>query len=182
MALTATLYRFKIELSDIDRGVYDTLDLRVAMHPSESMPFLLTRVLAFGLSLEDGLEFSPGGLSDTDEPCIRSQSMKGGVRLWIEIGNPSVRKLHKASKAAEAVKVFTYKDPGALLREISGANVHKIEEIEIYSFSNAFLDQLGELLQKDNRWSLVHTDGSLTISSGERSVQGEAKRHFVQAQ
>ena len=30
MALTATLHRLRIELSDVERGVYESLDLRVA--------------------------------------------------------------------------------------------------------------------------------------------------------
>ena len=46
MALSATVYHIQIELSDVDRGVYEALDLRVARHPSESMPYLLTRVIA----------------------------------------------------------------------------------------------------------------------------------------
>jgi uncharacterized protein YaeQ len=36
MALTATIYTFDIDLADADRGVYETLALRVARHPSES--------------------------------------------------------------------------------------------------------------------------------------------------
>ena len=46
MALGATVHRFQIDLSDVDRGVYEALDLRVARHPSESVPYLLTRTLA----------------------------------------------------------------------------------------------------------------------------------------
>jgi uncharacterized protein YaeQ len=36
MALTATIHNFDIELADSDRGVYESLALRVARHPSES--------------------------------------------------------------------------------------------------------------------------------------------------
>jgi len=35
MAQTATIYNLSIDLADIDRGVYETLDLRVARQPSE---------------------------------------------------------------------------------------------------------------------------------------------------
>ncbi|MGH9750400.1 MAG: YaeQ family protein, partial [Candidatus Polarisedimenticolia bacterium] len=41
MALTATMHAFDIELADADRGVYETLELRVARHPSESVEYLL---------------------------------------------------------------------------------------------------------------------------------------------
>ena len=52
MALTATVYNFDIELADMDRGVYETLDLRVARHPSESAEYMVVRVLAFCLEYE----------------------------------------------------------------------------------------------------------------------------------
>ena len=35
MALTATIYTFTIQLSDVDRAVYETLTLKVARHPFE---------------------------------------------------------------------------------------------------------------------------------------------------
>jgi hypothetical protein len=38
------MYHRQIELSDVDRGVYESLDLRVARHPSESARYLLMRV------------------------------------------------------------------------------------------------------------------------------------------
>ena len=45
MALTSTIYTFDLTLSDVDRGCYETLALRVAMHPSESPEYFVTRVL-----------------------------------------------------------------------------------------------------------------------------------------
>ncbi|MEK7355635.1 MAG: YaeQ family protein, partial [Bdellovibrionota bacterium] len=125
MAQTATLYRFCLDVSDIDRDFYESLDLRVAMHPSEIPHYLLTRILAFALNSKRGLEFSPGGLSDTDAPCIRCLSDNGTLDGWIEVGNPSARKLHKAAKAARDVKVYTYKDPKSLLEEIAAEKVHR---------------------------------------------------------
>ena len=47
MALTATIYNFDVDLSDSDRGVYETVALRVAQHPSESDEYLIARVLAY---------------------------------------------------------------------------------------------------------------------------------------
>ncbi len=182
MAHPSTLYRFRIDLSDVDRGIYETLDFRVAMHPSESSQFLLTRVLAYALNFQKnlGLEFAPGGLSDPDAPAISIKDENGGFTLWIEIGSPSARKLHKAAKAARNVKVYTYKSPELLLREIEAARVYEAERIEIFSLAPEFLDRLAGSLQRDNAWGLVHTDGSLMMSvGGEKSEQGELKRHSL---
>jgi len=35
MALTATMYHLEVALSDVDRGVYEAVDLRLARHPSD---------------------------------------------------------------------------------------------------------------------------------------------------
>jgi uncharacterized protein YaeQ len=177
----SSLHRFRIELSDVDRGVYESLDFRVARHPSESSPFLITRVLAYALNAQEGLEFSPGGLSDVDEPALRITDNQGGHRLWIEIGNPSARKLHKAAKAAKEVKVYTYKDPELLLDEIARNKVHQANRIAIYSLAPKFLDQLAATLERDNAWGLVHTEGSLTLTVGDQAIAGELRRHATHA-
>jgi uncharacterized protein YaeQ len=70
VALTATIYTFEIDLADHDRGRFESLALRVAKHPSESEEYLWTRVLAYALEYEDGIEFSKGGISDPDDPAI----------------------------------------------------------------------------------------------------------------
>lgn len=172
MAQTATLYRFKLSVSDVDRNHYDELDLRVAMHPSEISHYLITRIIAFALNSQRGLEFSPGGLSDTDAPCIRGLSDDGTLMTWIEIGNPSARKLHKGSKAAREVKVYTYKDPAALRTEMQNEKVHKAESIPIYALEPKFLDSLAEWLERQNDWTILHHEGVLTVSSPKGSLEG----------
>ena len=177
MAQASTLYRFRIDLSDVDRGVYKALDFRVAMHPSETTQFLLTRVLAYALNAQDGLEFAPGGLSDPDEPCVRALDANGTIRLWIEVGKPSARKLHKASKAAQSVRIYTYKDPELVLAEIASGGIYRAERIEVYSFGSAFLDRIAVKLARDNSWSLLHHEGALTLGIGEHAEPGEITRH-----
>ena len=66
MALTSTVYNFDIALSDADRGVYEQLALRVALHPSEAIEHMLTRVLAYCLEYQEGIAFLKGGISDGD--------------------------------------------------------------------------------------------------------------------
>jgi len=178
MALSATVYRFKIELSDVDRGVYEALDLRVARHPSESMPYLLTRVIAYALLFEEGIAFSKG-LSTTDEPALWVKDLQGNVRVWVELGTPSAERLHKVSKASPRVVVFTQHDPRLLVREVEGRTVHKIEQIEVYALEPAFLDRLGALTDRNTDWTLMRNDGYLYVTVGGETVSGTVKRHAL---
>ncbi|MES2965891.1 MAG: YaeQ family protein [Bdellovibrionota bacterium] len=180
MANTATLFRFKLDVSDIDRGYYDSLDLRLAMHPSETYPYLITRVLAYALNAQDGLQFSPGGLSDPDIPCIQVVD-NGSTQLWIEIGNPSAKKLHRASKASKQVRVYTYKNVDTLMKELATADIHKAETIDIFAFKTDFLTKLEIAIERENRWTVIFNEGTLTVSTEGTSETTEIERLSLNA-
>lgn len=179
MALSATVYHLQIELSDVDRGVYQPLDLRVARHPSETMRYLLTRVIAYCLCYQEGIVFSKGGLSDNDEPAIWIRDLQGNVRAWVEIGTPSAERLHKASKAAPRVVVFTHNDPELLKKAARSKAIYKADAIEIFALEGAFLDELDAATDRNARWTLVHTEGMLYVTSGDVSVTTAVTRHTL---
>jgi uncharacterized protein YaeQ len=173
------LYRFRINLSDIERGVYEELDFRIAQHPSENLLYLFTRIIAFALNAQEGLAFSSQGLGDPDSPALLVHQANGGIDLWVEIGSPSPRKLHKATKAAKKVKVYTYKDPDVLLRDLQSEKIHKSEEIEIYSIKANFLENITKDLPKDVRMSMIYNDRILSIDFGDKSGQTEIVPHRI---
>lgn len=133
-------------------------------------------MIAYALNVEPGLEFSAGGLSEPDDPCISSDNPRGGKMLWIEVGNPSARRLHKAAKAARTVKVYTYKNPEPLIREMRAERVHNAEAIEVFALASEFLEELELKLERDNNWILFRDQGSLMITIGEEIIQGDLRR------
>src|SRR5690606_30918517 len=106
MALSATLHTFTIHLADVDRGVYQDLELRVARHPSETAEYMLTRVLAYCLEYDDGITFSDGGVSSTDEPPVLIRDLTGRLTTWIDIGAPDADRIHRAAKLADRVAIY----------------------------------------------------------------------------
>ena len=78
MARSATIYRVQLELSHVDRDVYAELQLTLARHPSETMERTITRLLAYGLRYDEGLEFGRG-VSATDEPDLWRREGDGRV-------------------------------------------------------------------------------------------------------
>lgn len=179
MALSATVYHVEIELSDIDRNVYETLDLRIARHPSESMPYFLTRTIAYALLYEEGIAFSKGGLSSADEPPLTIRDLQGNLRVQVEIGTPSAERLHKASKASPRLVVFTQNDPRLLIREAGTREIHKADQIEVYALEPKFLNRLGEITDRNARWTLMRNDGELYITVGKETVSGTVSRHAL---
>jgi uncharacterized protein YaeQ len=171
MALTATVHHVEVTLSDVDRGVYESLDLRIARHPSESVRYLLTRTLAYCLSYEEGIAFSKGGISSTDEPPIAVRDPTGTLLAWIDVGSPSAERLHKATKAARRVALFTHADLTLLRREAATRPIHRVEEIQVWPLETSLLDALGEVLGRTTKLELVRNDERLYVTSGGRVIE-----------
>jgi uncharacterized protein YaeQ len=175
MALTATVRRFEIELADTDAHVYESLDLRVAQHPSETVRFLVARVLARCLEHEDALEFSRGLCVD-DEPALWARDLQGSLTQWIEIGQPSIERLHRAAKTGARVAVYGWKGGPELLAEARARPIHRADALEVFAFDPAFLDLLAAQVDKVNRWGVAHTGGGLYVTIGERVIEGGVSR------
>jgi uncharacterized protein YaeQ len=166
MALTATVYNFDVNLADVDRGVYETLAVRAALHPSETEEFLVTRLLAYCLEYEEGISFSKG-VSD------------GRIRTWIEIGAPDAARLHKAAKTADRVAVYTHKDPASLLRRWAGERIHRAAEIPVYGFERQFLDGFAALLERRMSLHLSISGRQLYLDVAGRNLSGAVSEHRI---
>jgi uncharacterized protein YaeQ len=175
VALTATIYNVDVDLADSDRGVYESLSVRLAQHPSESAEYLIARLLAYLLEYREGIAFSRG-VSDPDEPAISIRDMTGAIRTWIDIGTPDAARLHKASKAAARVVVYTHKDPEQFIRRLEGEKIHRAADLELYSIERALIDALAERLERRIAFSLSITDRELYVSIGAETLSGVVRR------
>lgn len=173
MALTATIHTVDIDLTDHDRGIYESLALRVARHPSESDDYLVTRILAYALEHVDGIAFSTGGLSTPDEPPITIRDMTGALRAWIEIGWPDAARLHKAAKASPRVAVYPHKDPLQWLKRLAGERIHRAADIEVRVIDGALIATLARLLERRMAFGLAISDGELFVSMPTETLTGK---------
>lgn len=169
MALGATIYVFNIELADSDRGVYQALELRVARHPSESGEYLMTRVLAYCFEYTEGIVFS-NGLSDPDEPTIAIRDLTGQLEAWIDVGAPEAARLHRASKAAQRVAVYTHKDPGPWLTRLAGERIHRAAALQIFALDRPWLAELVGRLGRRMAFALTISERDIYLSIGEDTL------------
>ena len=175
MALTATIHTFSIGISDVDRGVYEKIELKAARHPSETAEHLLVRVLAYCLEYAEGIGFSRG-ISDPDEPALSVRDLTGVLKVWIDIGSPDAARLHKAGKAAPRVAVYTHKDPAQLRRQLAGEKIHRVEALELYAFDRDLIAGLVKRLERRMRFDLSVTDRHLYLSIGDVTLSGAVQR------
>lgn len=170
MAQGATVYTFNVELSDVDRSVYETLELKTARHPSETLDYLVTRVLAYGLEHREGIAFTKG-LGEGEEPAIWVRDLTGQLQAWIEVGSPEPAKVHKAAKAAPRVAVYAHRNAELVVRKLSGQGIHRATEIPVYSFDRAFLDQLSSTVDRRTIWDVSVNDRQLYVSHGGKTME-----------
>ena len=175
MALTSTLYTLNIDLADSDRAVYETLDLRVARHPSESEEFLIARVLAYALEYQPGIDFSRG-LSDPDEPPIFVRDLTGSMRAWIDIGTPSADRLHRASKSTPRVAVYNHKESHQWLAGLGSARIHRVEQLELLSLDRTLLGALAARLDRRMSFAMSVSGGDIYLSFADSALQGTVTR------
>jgi uncharacterized protein YaeQ len=175
VSLTATIHHFAVRLSDVDRGVYEMLALKVARHPSEAADYLVARVMAYCLELTEGLNFSRG-LSEPDEPALSVRDLTGRLLAWIDIGTPDAARLHKASKAAPRVAVYTHKAPQQLLRQLEGERMHRAADIELYALDRELVAGLAARLERRMDLDVSVTDRHVFVSMDGATFSGSVER------
>jgi uncharacterized protein YaeQ len=165
MALSATIYNFDVNLADVDRGVYEQLVFKVAMHPSEAMEYMLLRVLAYCLEYTEGIQFGKG-IGQDDEPPVFAKDLTGQLTVWVEIGLPDAERMHRAAKAAPRAALYTHRDAPILWRNFEGATIHRADEVPLYVVDVRFLRRLGEKIDRRNSFDLSITERQVFLSLG----------------
>ena len=176
MAAGAVIHTFAVQLADVDRGVYEDLALRVARHPSETDAFMMTRVLAYCLELEDGIAFSEG-ISTTDEPAVVVRDLTGRLVAWIEVGAPDADRLHHGSKRADRTAVYTHRDPLKVRAAWSGKRIHRAEDIALYSFDPGFVDAAVAVLERRNDMVLSVTERRIYLELNGTTLSSAVHEH-----
>jgi uncharacterized protein YaeQ len=175
MAQTALVYTFEVQLSHVDRGVYETLSFKAAQHPSETDEYLIARVLAYCLEYREGIAFSRG-LAEPDEPAISIRDLTGALQAWIEIGAPDAARLHKASKASPRVAVYLHKDPRGWLLGLEGERIHRKDSIEVHEIDRDLIEALKGRLDRRMKLDVTVTEGQLYVSVGGETLEGGVAR------
>ena len=170
MALPSTVYRVTIQLSDIDRGVYETLQTTVARHPSETEERLVARLLAFSLFYEEQLLFTKG-VSAGDEPDLWAKGPDDRVLLWIEVGLPDAERVIKAGRHAVRIVLIA---SGKALSNWEQQQLPKLEgvvNLAVITFDQAFIAALVTKLDRSINWSITITDGNLYLNVGTETFE-----------
>src|SRR5213594_3063582 len=170
MALTATIYTLRTDLADVDRGVYETLELRLARQPSETVENMVARFLAYCLEHTEGIELTEG-VAAGDLPAVLIRDLTGRVTAWIEVGSPDPQRLHRGSKLAGRAAVYTHRNVAQVLAELDGKGIHRASEIPVYGFDRGFIDSVAAVLPRRAAVTLSVTERHLYLDLDGRTFE-----------
>lgn len=112
MALGSTIYKVELGIADMDRHYYETHELTLAQHPSETDLRLMVRLAAFAINAGERLAFTKG-ITQEDEPDLWEKNFSGDIEHWIDLGQPDEKRIRKACGRAGKVTVYTYQEGSA---------------------------------------------------------------------
>jgi len=178
MAQASTIYVVSIDLADMDRGVYESFELRVARHPSETAAYMLVRLLAYCYEYCDGIEMT-AGLSSAEEPALVVRDLTGRVTAWFEVGLPDAERLHRGSKLASRVAVYTHRDVRQLLAQLEGGRIHRAAEIPIRAFDRTGVDEAADSLDRRSAFTVTISGGDVHLSFADRTFEISMTEHRI---
>ena len=164
MAQKATIYKVELSIADMDRHYYETHNLTVAKHPSETDERLMVRLLAFALNAHEQLEFTRG-LSSDDEPDIWQKSLSGELELWVTLGLPGEKIIRQSCGKANEVIIYCY---GGRTAETWWEKVKnsttRFDNLQIINFSETDTNELGKQVSRSMKLQVNIRDGDVMVS------------------
>lgn len=137
---------------------------------------MLMRILAYCLEYEEGIEMTPG-LSSADEPALVIRDLTGRTTAWIEVGLPDAERVHRGSKSAGRVAIYTHRDVRQLLSQLAGHRIHRADTIRIRSFERTTIDEIADLIDRRSSFALTVSGGELHLSFANRTFAVPVAEH-----
>jgi uncharacterized protein YaeQ len=170
MALTATVFKARLQIADLDRSYYADHQLTLARHPSETDERMMVRALAFALNASERLELSPG-LCAEDEPALWEKSLTGQIDRWIEVGLPEERRIRKACGRSRQVIVYAYGGRQAgIWWERTGAALERYENLLVLALPQPATRDLATLTRRSMQLQCTIQEGQIWLGTQDATV------------
>ncbi|NTV12597.1 MAG: YaeQ family protein [Desulfobulbaceae bacterium] len=171
MALKATIFKATLQISDLERQYYGTHELTVAQHPSETETRMMIRLLAFALHASEELKFTRG-LSSVEEPDLWQKSLSGVLELWIDLGQPELKRLRQASGKAQRVVVVTYGGRAAeIWYQKNREELARLKNLTVMNLAVPDQEALARLASRNMELQLTISDGQIWLTVADCTVE-----------
>lgn len=170
MAIKATIYKAEVQIADMDRHYYQTHQLTLARHPSETDERMMIRVLAFIRHASENLAFGKG-ISADDEPDLWQMDLTGAIEWWIEVGQPDEKRILKACGRAAQVVIYTYSSNAAIWWGQVGSRIDRAKNLTVINIAAAASQALAKFAQRNMQLQVTVQDGQVWVTSNDETVE-----------
>lgn len=181
MAIKATIFKCELTISDLERHYYQTHNLTIARHPSETDERMMLRILMFTIYASEQMEMTKG-ISTDNEPDLWQKSLSGEIEHWIELGQPDEKRLRQASGRAQQVTLLTY---GGNAPEVwwkqNQNKLSAIRNLSVFSISDEQSKALAEVAKRSMRLQATLDGEHIWLTAGEQSLELSLET-FMEAQ
>lgn len=150
-------------MSDLNKHYYETLNLTVAQHPSETVERMMVRVLVFCLNAAPDLQLTKG-LSEVDEPDLWSKALDDSIKKWIEVGEPDPERIKKACRKAEQVLVYSFNTKSDVWWKQSADKFNQLNA-EYFQLQWADISKLCALIERNMECSITISEDSAYVAA-----------------
>lgn len=167
MAIKSSIYKARLNVTDMDRHVYQEFPLTIACHPSETEARMMVRILAFAMHAHERLEFGRG-ISTDNEPDLWQKSLTDDIELWIDLGTPDESRIRKASGRAQRVVLYVYGDRSVpVWWSKQEAMLKRFSHLSVVQISDASMNALVAMAGSAMSLQAMIEDGQMVFSSTE---------------
>lgn len=164
MAIKPTIYKMRIAISDFNRDYYDSIQLTIALHPSETLERMMVRIVTYCLNAQENISLTKG-LSNVEEPDIWVKTLDDLVTLWIDVGEPSADRIKKSSRLAPEVKVYSFNSKSDTWWLQSKSKVESFSNVKFYQFDWSQIQVLASFVKRNMDWSLSISDDTIYVAA-----------------
>lgn len=173
MAKKATVYKARVQVSDMDRAFYAELNLTLARHPSETDERMMVRLLAYLVHATEHLQFTKG-LSADDEPALWEKSLSNEIETWIDVGLPNENRIRKACARARDVVLYAYGGRTVQLWwEKIRARLDRFNNLTVFELSLEATQSLITLADRNMQLQCTIEDGHIWLGNDTSQVSVE---------
>jgi uncharacterized protein YaeQ len=193
MALKSTIYKADCQISDMDRGYYQSHNLTIAQHPSDKFAGsefeqpaaglkgeiqgrislteerMMVRLLAFMINADEQLQFTKG-LSTDDEPELWQKNLTDDIELWIEVGMPDEKRIRKASSRADKVIVYTYGGRNTVRWNQIQPKLERFKNLTVINLPKEATDQLSSMVKRTMQLQISIQNGQVWVSDDQTTA------------
>lgn len=167
MAISSTINKVSLNIADMDQHYYQSHDLTIAQHPSETNFRFMIRLIAFALNASDQLSFSKGLESD-EEPDLWQKSLTDEIELWVDLGQADEKRIRKACGRAKQVIIYTYHERKAKAWwEQQQAKLQRFSNLKVLHINAENVDSL---LQRSMQIQCNIQDGEIYLSDDQTNM------------